>query len=223
MSKSSKDTKTGNTTPAFLAAAASNAEGALSYMLMSAFGVSLSVLMSTASMILMSKDAQLMYLCLTAAVQIRNNVVFVGNQYGALRVKYPELVIEGSREQKDILNFGAVHALGHVLAHVSNHPLAQKILSKAGSCITGQYETDSEAGKINKEIHASWTLEDKGSWNAWLTATKVACSSDLDGFIANIPGMSQNFAMVAFAKSGLPASTSSSTKAAKTATKPLDA
>jgi len=159
--------------PAFLQAAALDPEGALSSLMLSAFGMTLDNLMLMAKQMMETKDASLMLLAFTAGVQIRANVVFVGQTYGDVRRKYPGLIIEGEREQKDIFNFGALHALGHVLAHVSNSTLGSKIIGKAGSCITGEQTTDSEAGKINKEIAGSWTMEDKARWSSWLNTARA--------------------------------------------------
>jgi hypothetical protein len=188
-----KPTKTGSLTPAFIQAAARDPEGALSQMFLAAFGVTLVSLMSIAKRMMEAKDVSLIIMALTAGVQIRNHVVFVGRDYGNIRTAYPELIIEGDREQRDIFNFGALHALGHVFAHVTSHDLGSRVISKAGSCVTGEKLLETEAGKINREIFESWTVEDKGAWPAWLTAVQVAHRRMLDPVVASIPGRAQAF------------------------------
>jgi len=167
MSKTKNTTKTGNLSQEFKAAAVLNGDGALAFMLFAAFGTSLSVLMATADRALVSKDVSVIILALTAGVQIRNHVVFVGADHGGIKQKYPELIIEGARDQPDQFNFGALHALGHLFAHITSDALGRKILAKAGSCISGEFLTDSPAGVINKEINSSWTGEDRLAWTPW--------------------------------------------------------
>jgi hypothetical protein len=189
-----KPSKPASLPTAFTLAAARDPEGALSHLMLAAFGVSLAMLMSLADRIMTAKDVPIILLAMTAGVQIRNHVVFVGRDYANVRVRYPELVIEGDREQRDIFNFGALHALGHVFAHVTTHDLGQKIISKAGSCITGERATESEAGKINKEFVASWTTEDKASWVTWVPMAQAAHRSNLDPIVASIPTRARAFA-----------------------------
>lgn len=189
-----KPTKAGSLTPAFTQAAARDPEGALSQMMLAAFGVTLSTLMAVASKALASGDAQLVIMAMTAGVQIRNHVVFVGREYGNIRTNYPELIIEGDREQRDIFNFGALHALGHVFAHVTSNDLGSKIISKAGSCVTGEKLTESEAGKINREIYTSWTTEDKGQWATWLPTAQNTHRAALDPIVVSVPARARAFA-----------------------------
>jgi len=186
MSKQTKVTKQGSLSNAFKNAAGGDQEGALAYMLLAAFGVTLQQLMDIAMRMFASNDAKGIMLALTAAVQIRAHVVFVGSEYGGFKKKYPELVIEGTRDQADIFNFGALHALGHVLAHVTKHQLGQKILAKAGSCITGSNTTESEAGLINKEIFESWTGADKNSFGTWRDSLTVANINVLDTVVGGV-------------------------------------
>lgn len=188
-----KPTKAGSLTPAFMQAAGRDPEGALSAMMLAAFGVSLSTIMALAGKILAAKDVQLIILAMTAGVQIRNHVVFVGREYGSVRTLYPDLVIEGDREQRDIFNFGALHALGHALAHITTHDLGQKIISKAGSCVTGEKLTDSEAGNINREIYVGWTAEDKLAWQGWSSSTRASHGQTLDEVVASVPARARAF------------------------------
>lgn len=199
-----KPTKPGSLTPAFVQAAARDAEGALSYMMLAAFGVTLATLMGLAEKILKGQDIQLVLLAMTAGVQIRNHVVFVGREYGNVRSLYPELIIEGDREQRDIFNFGALHALGHVLAHVTSNDLGAKIISKAGSCVTGERLTESEAGNINKEIYVGWTTEDKGLWAAWVSSAQTAYRSFLDPVVLSVPTRARTFASSLATPSSVP-------------------
>jgi len=189
----SKTTKPGSLTQDFLRAAAEDPMGGLASMFLAAFGVSLDTLMRIAKKALDKNDINVMMMAFTAGVQIRAHVVFVGRDFGNIRVEYPELVIEGGRPQQDIYNFGALHALGHLFAHVTNDPTGGKVVQKAGSCITGEYSSESDAGKINKEIFNSWSLSDKNSFPAWLTATKTTSSAVADAFVASIPGLARAF------------------------------
>jgi hypothetical protein len=173
MSSSKGTTKPSNLNTGFLRAASADPEGSLAYMLMAAFGVSLTQCMILVEQMIANKDVAVMLLCLTAGVQIRNNVVFVGPQYGNIRVKYPQLIIEGNRDVKDMFNFGACHICGHIIAEISSHGLGMKILQKAGSCVTGKYLTESDAGKINGEVYRSFSTTDQtifAEWNNKLTA-----------------------------------------------------
>jgi len=189
----SKTTKPGSLTQDFLRAAAEDPMGGLASMFLAAFGVSLDTLMRIAKKALDKNDINVMMMAFTAGVQIRAHVVFVGRDFGNIRVEYPELVIEGGRPQQDIYNFGALHALGHLFAHVTNDPTGGKVVQKAGSCITGEYSSESDAGKINKEIFNSWSLSDKNSFPAWLTAAKTTSSAVADAFVASIPGLARAF------------------------------
>lgn len=159
----SKTTKRNNFTPEFLRAAADDPEGALSVQFFAAFGVDLSAITAVVKRMIESNDRPVMIMCVTASVQIRANVVFVGREFGNIRSKYPELIIEGERAQQDIFNFSAVHAAGHLICMISGGTLAQKVFKKVGNCITGDGCPDNEAGKINKEIANSWAADDRSS------------------------------------------------------------
>jgi hypothetical protein len=167
--------------------------GGLATMFLAAFGVSLSTLMDIASKAIMAKDHNLIMLAFTAGVQIRAHVVFVGRDFGDVRVKYPALIIEGSRPQSDIYNFGALHALGHIFAHVTSNALGRKVISKAGSCITGESLTESEAGKINKEIFTEWGADDKAAFPTWLTQIKASAMTIVDEFMTAVPKLAKDF------------------------------
>lgn len=193
MSNQKAKSKQSTLTPAFLQAASLNPEGALCSLMLSAFGTTLDSLMAIANQLMAEKDAALIILALTAAVQIRANVVFVGQSYGEIRFKYPALIIEGDREQKDYFNFGALHALGHILAHVSNSPLGAKVIGKAGSCITGEQATTSEAGEINKEIASSWSAEDKSKWGTWLNDARFAHATSIGAVFTTIHSRASEF------------------------------
>jgi len=135
-----------------------------------------------------------MLLCLTAAVQIRNNVVYVGPQYGNIRATYPGLVIEGQRDVKDMFNFGACHICGHILAEVSSHELGVSILKKAGSCVTGKDTTESEAGKINAEINKGFIAEDVAAFRAWNASLPADDQAVVDQVLSSVAAKSANFA-----------------------------
>jgi len=166
------NTKRVNLTPAFMRAAETDKVGALAYMLMAAFGVSLTELTTIALDIIDNKNTELCMMSLAAAVQIRGNVVFVGSEFANIRAKYPILIIEGDRAQQDVFNFSALHCLGHILCTFSSEKLAQKILQKAGNAITGANVTASIAGAINKQIAESWPIDEVAEFNA--VATKIS-------------------------------------------------
>jgi hypothetical protein len=193
MSKTKSITKVGNLTQEFKAAAVLNGDGALAYMLFAAFGTSLSSLMTVADRALVSKDVSVIILALTAGVQIRNHVVFVGADHGGIKQKYPELIIEGARDQPDQFNFGALHALGHLFAHITSDALGRKILAKAGSCISGEFLTDSPAGIINKEINSSWTGGDRVAWTPWNSAKAAEHGTVINQIVASMQQRATDF------------------------------
>jgi hypothetical protein len=195
-------TKAGNLSQAFLAKAASDPTGALATMFLAAFGVSLGSLMRIAEDIIKTKKNGVMMLAFTAGVQIRAHVVFVGRDFEGIRQDYPELIVEGPRNTGDIYNFGALHALGHVLAHVTNNSLGERVLAKAGSCITGAYANDSEAGKINKEISAGWMAIEVQEFSAFVGRMKAVASENLDPFMVSVPVLARNFNGVGTATTG---------------------
>jgi hypothetical protein len=158
----------------FRAAALKDPEGALAHMIIATMGVSLSTVMGEVEKMLAAKDNKALLLCLAAAVQIRENTVFVGNDFAGFRTKYSTLVITSGRAQNDVYNFGAIHACGHALAVIGSGSVLSHISTKAGNCVTGSGFTDNEAGQINAEIYRGWTVEDKAAWPAWLTRIKAA-------------------------------------------------
>lgn len=178
---------------AFTAVAARSPEDALAFMLLAAFGISLEALQRVAADILASKDTQVAILAFTAGVQIRGNVVFVGREYGNVRERYADLVIEGPRAVQDQFNFGALHAVGHILAMVADHALAKKILKKAGNCINGEGVTASEAGQVNKEIADNWAVEDKTAMSAWLTGLSADHKQFLNDILEGMRDRSTQF------------------------------
>jgi len=189
----SKSTKTVTLTQEFLRAAAGSEEGALAYQLLAAFGVSLSGCYDEVNKAVSSKDTKVIVLMMVSGVQIRGNVVFVGSNYGDIRTKYPSLVIEGSRQQMDVFNFGALHVCGHILAAMTKHTLGAKISAKAGNCAIGQGFTESEAGKINKEIFASWSPQEISTVSGLIAAYKGGETKALDDIVANFEPLSKAF------------------------------
>lgn len=175
----------------FLAESARNPDGALAYMFVSAFGISLAALMDIAAKVIKSKDTKIVAIALAAAVQIRNNVVFVGRDYGDIRKKYPELIIEGQRTQQDAFNYSALHALGHLFCHLSTSSVAEKALKKAGSCITGEHATDNIAGNINVEIAGAWATEEKSQVLAYVAANRG--STELEAMIKTLMDKASTF------------------------------
>lgn len=188
-----RSTKAGSLSQAFLAKAANDPTGALATMFLAAFGVSLGTLMRIAEDVIKTKKNGVMMLAFTAGVQIRAHVVFVGRDFENIRQDYPELIIEGQRNIGDIYNFGALHALGHVLAHITNNSLGERVLAKAGSCITGAYSNDSEAGKINKEIAAGWMAPELQEFSAFVGRMKAVAPESLDPFMVTVPTLASRF------------------------------
>lgn len=199
-------TKRSNLTDAFLRQAVVDPLGALATQFMAAFGVDLSALMSVAEQVITAKDQSVFMMAITAAVQIRANVVFVGRDFANIRTRYPVLVIEGDRPQNDIFNFGALHALGHIFCHITNNDWGYKVIAKVGSCITGELTPATDAGKINKEVADSWGASDKAAFGAWLN--NLAGRDQVDAWFAGIEGLKRNFG--APARPAPPSTTSSS-------------
>jgi hypothetical protein len=213
---SSKPTKQGSLTQDFLRKAADDPDGALATMFMSAFGIALSTLMKIAEEIVKAGNIPAMLMAVTAGVQIRAHVVFVGRDYAGVRTNHPELIIEGARPTQDIYNFGALHALGHIFGHLSPDGLGAKMLKKAGSSITGEYATDSEAGLINQELSRTWTIEDKQEFVTWVTKVQAdaTMASWVKGVFKVIPTMQTKFNNKATAAAGTLGSTTSAAGAA---------
>lgn len=209
----SKSTKAVTLTQEFLRAAAGNEEGALAYQLLAAFGVSLSGCFDEVMKAVTARDAKIIILMMVSGVQIRGNVVFVGSNYGDIRTKYPSLVIEGSRQQMDVFNFGALHVCGHILAAMTKHSLGGKISSKAGNCAVGQGFTESDAGKINKEIFASWSPQEISVVSAQIASFKGGDTKMLDDIVANFEPLSKAFKTKLTPAVAATASMSPSTKA----------
>jgi hypothetical protein len=209
MATKTRTTKKGGLTTEFMAMAASNPEGALATKFLDAFGTDLATLLVVAAKLVATNDTSVMMLCATAGVQIRAHVVFVGRDFAGIRSKYPELIIEGDREQSDVYNFSALHALGHVLGHASGHDNAKKMLNKAGSSITGENCTQGEAGVINKEISQSWAPSDVLAFRTWVAQvmSDAGHSKVLNDFFAAI-GAKRD----AFKAGSVPSATSASTK-----------
>lgn len=212
-----KGTKTGSLGQEFLRHAQTDQEGALATMFLAAFGVSLAALMGICDKMIKENATAAMVMAITASVQIRNHVVFVGRDYADIRTRFPELVIDGQRSQQDSYNFGALHALGHLLCHITNDPLGRKAIAKAGSCITGEAKTDSEAGKINSEIADSWTAEDKTLFAAWLPGVKTSAAVQVDTIFKSFPKLSADFNAKMAAKTTPPPFSRPATKASAAA------
>lgn len=189
----SKSVKSVTLSQEFLRAAAGSEESALAYQLLQAFGVSLSNCYDEVMKAIGAKDSKVIVLMMVAGVQIRGNVVFVGSNYGDVRSKYPSLVIEGSRQQADIFNYGALHVCGHILAAMTKNPLGAKVSAKAGNCAIGQGFTDNEAGKINKEIFAGWNAQDIAAVSGAIASFKAGDTAALDTIVANFDNLSKTF------------------------------
>jgi len=191
----SKPTKKGMLSQEFTRAAAEDPSGALAYMLMSAFGVSLARCMEVCARLLVAENKAAIIMCLTAAVQIRANVTFVGRDFAGIRLGAPELIIEGERQTGDVYNFGALHACGHIFANMVVHGTGKNILAKAGDCVRGTGFTDNEAGQINAEIFKAWTQEDKQALNVWLSDNIAAHGPKIEAIFTSLSSLQANFAL----------------------------
>jgi len=167
-------TKQVKMTPTFLKASQADQEGALAFMLLSAFGVSLPQMISCCDRMLKSNNTVVIQFCLTAAIQIRGNTTFVGNDLGNIRTDFPEFIIEGDRDVRDVYNFSALHVAGHLLCHCVSDDITRAILKKCGSCITGEQSPNTEAGQINSEMARGWPVEDMESFRVFVTANSAA-------------------------------------------------
>jgi hypothetical protein len=189
----SKSTKTKNVTQTreFLTAAAGHEEDALAFVIMACLGISMTVCLSNVTSALNARDYKVLVLMVAAAGQIRENVVFVGDDYADMKAKYPSLMIEGTREQKDKFNFSALHICGHILCMITTDPLGKLILAKAGNCVGGGGFTDNEAGKINQEIYKKWSREDHDALDE--VTEDEAWSNALDPMFEALPGRQKAF------------------------------
>lgn len=192
---SRKPTKPGNLSGTFLQQARLMEEESLAYLFVSAFGITLDSIVAICLKIAESQDSKIAQLCVTAGVQIRNHVVYVGQSYGDVRTRYPELIIEGSREVPDVFNFSALHIAGHALAHFTSHEYGKKIHKKAGDCILGTSFAESEAAKINKEISESWTPEEKTMFLTTKANIVIEQRAWLDEFFKEIQDKATAFAV----------------------------
>jgi len=155
----------------FITLAKEQPREALVYMFVTAFGFTLLQALQNVRSVIIKEDVQMAALMLTAAVQIRGNVVFVGDGYASARTTYPQLIIKGRKEVNDIFNFGALHICGHVLCTIGSRTKGEdwyeNALTKAGSCIAGRDADypDNEAGRINKEIRDGWSKSQMTSFD----------------------------------------------------------
>lgn len=145
-------------TPDFLARAAQDPLWGLATVLVGSFGVQFAAIQATAKRILEDQDKEFATACLVAGVNIRGALGFVASRLASVQDRYPDMFISGRPGLADSLNFSAMRAVGHLLAHQSDHALARRILAKSGSCITGVGANDSVAGKINKETAETWDV-----------------------------------------------------------------
>lgn len=194
MTSTAKLTKAVTLSQEFRRAMAGNETSALAYMIMSSFGVSLASCISSVSKMIETKAGSIIMLCLAASVQIRGNVTFVGRDYGDVRTKFPELVIEGTRVQTDQFNFGALHVCGQVLCNITKHEMGKRMLAKAGDCTIGKGFTDNEAGKVNKDIFESWGVDDKLAYRQWLESIRPDAVATVDAVFATIKTGHDEFA-----------------------------
>jgi len=159
----------------FTAKAAADAVGALAFMVMASFGVSLVQIVDAIKTMVAKRDAEVVILCIDAGVQIRGNVTFVTANFGGgkLRADYNIFLINSQRETGDDFNFSALHAAGHAICVAANTTLAQKVLSKAGNCINGSSFPTSPAGRINSEIKSTWTEAELSVFSNWVNNMSI--------------------------------------------------
>lgn len=161
-------------TQAFLVAAQKDLRAALATVLLGSFGVQLDSVMDVAQRIIADGNDIMLLACFIAGVNIHGSIGFASTELASQAVKYPELFVVGRPGVADSFNFSAMRAVGHAVAHKSPHPIAKRIVTKAGSCITGANTPDSIAGRINKETSMTWLPEHLDNFTKWsLTADQV--------------------------------------------------
>jgi len=145
--------------------------GALAQMVMAAFGVSLDQIVAAIQRMIDDKDEVMIALCVDAAIQVRGNVTFVTSNVsgGIVRAKYPVFLITSTRDTGDDFNFSALHVAGHAICIAAGSKLAAKILAKVGNCITGEKFPDTQSGKINAELKATWSSIDIAAYEDWVS------------------------------------------------------
>jgi hypothetical protein len=147
---------------AHLAQAKEHPTHALAYAFMSAFGVNLSDAEGIAHKIIDGENWPVLALVMAASVQVRDNVVFVGDDFKGVNEEFPEFIIPGRSGVKDSFNFSAMHLVGHVICNLAHSSkLAEKALKKGGDCVTGKYCGESVAGIINRTISNNWSFDEK--------------------------------------------------------------
>jgi len=202
------DTKKVNHTPAFSRAASDDPLGSLAYMILSAFGVSLTTIMEICDKILADNNIPIAMMCIAAGVQIRGNVTYVGRDFSNIRETYPQLVIEGDRDTGDVFNFGALHAVGHALCHLSRDSIATAVIKKSGSCITKESVNQTDAGSINGEIADGWAPEDVALFRQWSSATGSSKAAAITGIFDSIKPKAKAFSTTISASASASASSS---------------
>jgi hypothetical protein len=126
-------------------------------------------------------DNEFLMLVLASSVQIRGNVNFVvPRNIPTLEAHKRTFIIEGRSGIPDSLNFGALHAAGHLWATLGTGTFAVKIIKKAGSCVTSCEWPDSPAGKINKQIYEHWPV---GAVDAAFAMLRGSSLPNIDTFV----------------------------------------
>jgi hypothetical protein len=108
-------------------------------------------------------DIRLAIFCIAAVAQIRENVTGNSMTMKAILDRFPDLAIDrsgakgakGGQGPRDRINMTGVRFAGYWLCHASRHPIAQKLLAKGGSPLTGvPQEKQGEVARINRELAA---------------------------------------------------------------------
>jgi hypothetical protein len=174
------------------AAATKNPQGALAFTFMSAFGFNLEDAMMVFNKIVGNNHWHMIAVVMAASVQIRQNVVFIGEDWKGIKNDYPEFVIVGRSDAKDRFNFSAMHIVGHLVCNfATKSKLAQRALRKGGDCITGNFCPENVAGKVNSEIAGQWSRESK---NEVLNSVRLYDSDVLSAQVDALEAMAKEFA-----------------------------
>jgi hypothetical protein len=169
--------------------------------LMATLGASLAALLEIWAQMMAEHALGPLAMCLAASMQIRANVVVIGNDVFGMAARWPLLVIKGERVGlADTWNFGALRVVGHIMLlfaargdDVAGKRLANAFLNKAGDCVLNSNPVGSIAGRINTEIAASWSSSDKSEL-ATLLATEFGECNQASKILASAPSFSKEFA-----------------------------
>jgi hypothetical protein len=170
------------------------------FVLMSALGITLADAFTVFTEMMFAQNVGAIAMCLAASMQIRANVVIVGNDAFGMALAWPQLVIKGVREGlTDTWNFGFLRVIGHICFLCATKGtdekgvmLSRAFLNKAGDCVFNTNPVGSVAGKINTELSASWSAGDKSDLRTFLDSSSVLLQQSCK-IVASAPAFSKEF------------------------------